>query len=114
MPGFAESKRAMPLEVSENTHEQDLRVVVATAAQRGEDMPAKGAVMVFDIIDVVPEPGVPESGFKLHLVSREEARGAIPLARGVCGADAGGGPCCSARTLSSSISPSSCRIFSSS
>ncbi|KAK4499059.1 hypothetical protein PRZ48_009571 [Zasmidium cellare] len=69
--------KVMPLEVSENTHEQELRVVVATAAQRGEDMPAKGTVMVFDIIDVVPEPGVPESDFKMHLVAREEARGAI-------------------------------------
>lgn len=69
--------KVMPLEVSENTHEQGLRVVVAAAAQRGEDMPAKGTVTVFDIIDVVPEPGVPESGFKLHQIAREEARGAI-------------------------------------
>lgn len=69
--------KIMSLEVSENTHEQELRVVVATAAQRGEDMPAKGTIMVFDIIDVIPEPGVPESDFKMHLVAREEARGAI-------------------------------------
>lgn len=69
--------KVMPLEVSENTHKQELRIVVSTAAQRGEDMPAKGTVMVFDIIDVVPDPDLPESGFKMHLVAREEARGAI-------------------------------------
>lgn len=69
--------KVMPLEVSENTHEHQLRIVVATSAQRGEDMPAKGAVTVFDIIDVVPEPGVPESDMKLHVVAREETRGAV-------------------------------------
>lgn len=69
--------QVMPLEVSEQTHDQELRIVVATAAQRGEDMPAKGAVTVFDVLDVVPEPDVPESGYKLHVAAREEARGAI-------------------------------------
>lgn len=71
------SLKVMPLEVSEHTHEQRAMIVVGTAAQRGEDMPAKGAVNVFDILDVVPEPDRPESGLKLHLLSREETRGAI-------------------------------------
>ena len=71
------SLKVMPLEVSEHTHEQKLMVVAGTAAQRGEDMPAKGAVNVFNILDVVPEPDRPESGVKLHLISREETRGAI-------------------------------------
>ncbi|CAK4030828.1 related to CFT1 [Lecanosticta acicola] len=69
--------QVMPLEVSEHSHVQELRIVVATAAQRGEDMPAKGAIAVFDVLDVVPEPDVPESGYKLHVVAREESRGAI-------------------------------------
>ena len=69
--------KVMMLEVSENTHEQKLVVVVSTAAQRGEDMPAKGAVMIYDLIDVVPDPDVPESGFKFHQLARETSRGAI-------------------------------------
>lgn len=69
--------KVMSLEVSENTHEQKDLVVVSTAAQRGEDMPAKGAVILYDIIDVVPDPDVPESGFQLHQLAREQARGAI-------------------------------------
>ena len=67
----------MPLEISEHTHGQKSMIVVGTAAQRGEDMPAKGALKVFDILDVVPEPDRPESGYKLHLLSSEETRGAI-------------------------------------
>ena len=34
--------KIMHLEISENSHKQELRIVVASAAQRGEDMPAKG------------------------------------------------------------------------
>ena len=71
------SLKIMSLEVSEHTHEQRSMVVAGTAAQRGEDMPAKGAVNIFEILDVVPDPNQAESGVKLHLLSREETRGAI-------------------------------------
>ncbi|KAI5366520.1 Putative cleavage/polyadenylation specificity factor, A subunit [Septoria linicola] len=74
--------KVMMLEVSENTHEQKPLVAVSTAAQRGEDMPAKGAIIIYDIIDVVPEPGVPESGFKLYQLAREQSRGAITALAG--------------------------------
>jgi cleavage and polyadenylation specificity factor subunit 1 len=69
--------KVMPLEASELTHEQKTFVVVASAQQRGEDMPAKGALSVFEILDVVPDPDDDESGVRLHLVAREEPRGAI-------------------------------------
>ncbi|KAK5116268.1 hypothetical protein LTR85_009240 [Meristemomyces frigidus] len=71
------SLKIMTLEISEHTHEQKPMVVVGSAAQRGEDMPAKGAITVFDIMDVVPDPARPESGIKLHVVSREETKGAV-------------------------------------
>ena len=71
------SFKVMPLEVSEHTHEQKLMVVVGSVAQRGQDMPAKGTLTVFDIMDVVPDPERPESGIKLHVVSREETKGAV-------------------------------------
>ncbi|KAK4630456.1 hypothetical protein CLAFUW4_08619 [Fulvia fulva] len=69
--------KVMPLEVSELTHDNELRILISTAAMRGEDMPAKGAIMVFNLIDVVPEPDSPESGIQLHLDAREETKGAI-------------------------------------
>lgn len=71
------SLKVMPLEVSEQTHEQRAMIAVGTAVQRGEDMPAKGAINIFDVLDVVPEPDRLESGYKLHLLSREETRGAV-------------------------------------
>ena len=77
--------KVMQLEVSENTHELKSVVVVSTAAQRGEDMPAKGGVTVFDMIDVVPEPDRPESGVKLHVLSREETKGAVTALDGFPG-----------------------------
>lgn len=69
--------KVMPLEISEQTHAQDLRIAVGTALQRSQDMPAKGAVTVFEILQVVPEPDQAESGWKLHVVAREETKGAI-------------------------------------
>ena len=71
--------KIMPLEVSEHTHEQRLMVVVGTAVQRGEDLPTTGAVSIFDVLDVVPEPGKEDSGYKLSLVAREETRGAVTV-----------------------------------
>ncbi|KAK5702243.1 mRNA cleavage and polyadenylation factor subunit [Elasticomyces elasticus] len=81
------SMKIMPLEVSEHTHEQRSMVVVGTATIRGEDLPAKGALTVLDIIDVVPDPDRPESGVKLQAVSREETKGAVTAleAFGDCG-----------------------------
>ncbi|KAM0712189.1 hypothetical protein Q7P37_011283 [Cladosporium fusiforme] len=69
--------KVMQLEASELTHEQKSLVVVGSAQQRGEDMPAKGALTVLEILDVVPEPGDDETGVKLHVISREEPRGAV-------------------------------------
>ncbi|KAI6858374.1 protein CFT1 [Hortaea werneckii] len=71
------SLKVMQLEVSEHTHVQKPMVVVGTATQRGEDMPAKGAVTVFDIIDVVPDPDLPESGIKLEVAAREDTKGHV-------------------------------------
>ncbi|KAF2482465.1 CPSF A subunit region-domain-containing protein [Neohortaea acidophila] len=71
------SLKAMPLEISEHSHEQKSMIVVGTALQRGEDMPAKGVVSIYELLDVVPDPERAESGCKLHLHSREETRGAI-------------------------------------
>lgn len=71
------SLKVMPLEVSEHTHEQKDMLVVGTAAQHGEDVPTKGAVTVFDIIDVVPEPDRPETAIRLNVFAREETKGAI-------------------------------------
>lgn len=67
----------MHLEVSELTHATGPRLVVSTGAQRGEDAPARGVLYVFETLDVVPDPGKSGSGIQLHLISREETKGAV-------------------------------------
>ena len=69
--------KSMNLEVSEETHECRDLIVVGTAITKGEDMVARGAIYIFDIVDVVPEPGVPETDLKLKLLAKEEVKGAV-------------------------------------
>ncbi|KAF2858764.1 hypothetical protein K470DRAFT_259479 [Piedraia hortae CBS 480.64] len=69
--------KVMPLEVSELTRKQRPMLVIGSVAIRGEDMPAKGAVTVIEIVDVVPHPDQPESGMRMRIVCHEITRGAI-------------------------------------
>ncbi|RYO95940.1 hypothetical protein DL764_007565 [Monosporascus ibericus] len=66
------------LEVSESTHEFKHLIAVGTAIVRGEDLPTKGRVYVYDVVTVIPEPGRPETDKRFKLVAREDIpRGAV-------------------------------------
>ena len=69
--------KTMSLEISENTHKRRPLVVVGTGILRGEDLNTQGCIYVFDIIDVVPEPGHPETGRKLKLLAKVKDKGAV-------------------------------------
>ncbi|CAG8956883.1 hypothetical protein HYFRA_00012338 [Hymenoscyphus fraxineus] len=70
--------KTLNLEVSESTNERKQLITVGTAIARGEDLPIKGRIYVFDVVSVVPEPNRPETNKKLKLIAREEIpRGAI-------------------------------------
>ncbi|MCJ1464049.1 mRNA cleavage and polyadenylation factor subunit [Pseudocyphellaria aurata] len=69
--------KTVTLETSEHTHTREELVAVGTAVIRGEDLPSIGRIYVFSIIDVVPEPGRPETGRKLKLFTKEEVKGAV-------------------------------------
>ena len=73
------------LEVSENTHERKDLIVVGTAVAKGEDIPARGCIYVFEVIEVVPEPGKPETGRRLKLVGKETVKGAVTALSGIGG-----------------------------
>ncbi|KAJ5088160.1 Cleavage/polyadenylation specificity factor A subunit C-terminal [Penicillium angulare] len=73
------------LEVSENTHERKDLIVVGTSITKGEDIPARGCIYVFDVIEVVPEPGRPETGRRLKLVGKESVKGAVTALSGIGG-----------------------------
>ncbi|KAI2921773.1 hypothetical protein CBS147320_7721 [Aspergillus niger] len=65
------------LEVSENTHERKDMIVVGTAFARGEDIPSRGCIYVFEVVQVVPDPDHPETDRKLKLIGKEPVKGAV-------------------------------------
>jgi cleavage and polyadenylation specificity factor subunit 1 len=65
------------LEVSETTHKRKPLLCVGTAIIQGEDLPTKGNMYIFDVIDVVPEPDQPSTSIKLKLIAKEEVKGAV-------------------------------------
>lgn len=67
-----ESMKTVQLEVSEETRERRMLVAVGTALSKGEDLPTRGRVQVFDIVTVIPQPGRPETNKRLKLIAREE------------------------------------------
>ncbi|KAJ5180391.1 Cleavage/polyadenylation specificity factor A subunit C-terminal [Penicillium capsulatum] len=79
------SVKNVNMEISENTHERKDLIVVGTAITKGEDIPARGCIYVFDVIEVVPEPGQPETGRKLKLVGKESVKGAVTALSGIGG-----------------------------
>ncbi|KAH6657741.1 CPSF A subunit region-domain-containing protein [Truncatella angustata] len=70
--------KTLNLEVSESTHERKQLVVAGTAISKGEDLPIKGRIIVYDVVTVIPEPGRPETNKRLKVVAKEDIpRGAV-------------------------------------
>ncbi|KAK9366062.1 CPSF A subunit region-domain-containing protein [Lipomyces kononenkoae] len=69
--------KCVRLQVSENSQVRRQYVAVGTGVFYGEDLPAKGYVYIFEIIEVVPEPGRPENNHKLKLIVKEDVRGVV-------------------------------------
>lgn len=67
-----ESMRTLHLEVSEETRERRMLLTVGSALSKGEDLPTRGRVQVFDIVTVIPEPGRPETNRRLKLLAKED------------------------------------------
>lgn len=72
------SMKTLHLEVSEETKERRMLITVGTGILRGEDLPCRGRLLVFDVVTVIPQPGRPETDRKLKLIAKEEIpRGAV-------------------------------------
>ncbi|BCS21380.1 cleavage/polyadenylation factor CFT1 [Aspergillus puulaauensis] len=69
--------KTMSLEVSENTHERRDMIVVGTSLARGEDIPSRGCIYVFEVIKVVSDPDQPQANHRLKLVGKEPVKGAV-------------------------------------
>lgn len=79
------SMEVMPLEISEVTHKLKTLIAVGTISQRAENYASRGALYTLDIIDVVPEPGRPETGKKISVHGREDTKGGVTALTGIGG-----------------------------
>ena len=52
-------------------------LVVGTTFNYGEDLSCKGRILVFDILDVVPEPGKPLTRTKLKCLFDKDQKGPV-------------------------------------
>ncbi|KAF3984996.1 hypothetical protein FT663_05469 [Candidozyma haemuli var. vulneris] len=52
-------------------------VLVGTGRYATEDLVANGAYKLIEIIDIIPEPGKPETNHKLKVFTHEDVRGAV-------------------------------------
>lgn len=69
--------KCLNIEISEQTHERKDVIVVGTGIVRGENVVSRGCLYLFDVVDVVPHPEIPETDLKLKLMTREDVRGAV-------------------------------------
>ncbi|RAK71794.1 cleavage/polyadenylation factor CFT1 [Aspergillus fijiensis CBS 313.89] len=74
---YVMAMKNISLEISENTRERREMIVVGTAIARGEDIPSRGCIYVFEVIKVVPDPDNPSLDRKLKLIGKELVKGAV-------------------------------------
>jgi len=77
------SAKVISLEISEHSQERKQLIAVGTSITKGEDLATRGAIYIFDISSVIPEPDRPETDRKLKLVAKEEVRGAVTAVAGL-------------------------------
>lgn len=74
------SVKSIPLDVGSETkrfkHRKEF-VLVGLGKFRMEDLASNGAYYLYDIIDIVPEPGKPETNHKFKEFSKEDTKGAV-------------------------------------
>ncbi|KAH8173830.1 CPSF A subunit region domain-containing protein [Sarocladium implicatum] len=64
--------KSLTLETSEDTHERRPLLAVGSGISKGEDLPTRGRVQVFDIVTVIPQPGRPETNRRLKQIACED------------------------------------------
>ncbi|KAJ2597510.1 mRNA cleavage and polyadenylation factor subunit, partial [Coemansia sp. RSA 1804] len=69
--------RTLVLESSQAMSGSKPLICVATGFVLGEDVSSRGRIYIFDIVDVVPLPGRPQTNRRLKLLFKEEMRGTV-------------------------------------
>ncbi|KAG2182258.1 hypothetical protein INT43_007185 [Umbelopsis isabellina] len=73
--GFA--LECMNLESKQTTSGRKDFMVIGTGYLKGEDTAMKGRILIFDVIEVVPEIDNPQTNHKFKLVHTEDVKGAV-------------------------------------
>lgn len=60
-------------------------IVIGTGKYRMEDLVSQGSFKIFEVIDIIPEPGKPETNHKFKLLFQEDSRGAVTAITEVSG-----------------------------
>lgn len=60
-------------------------IVIGTGKVRIEDLAANGSFKVYEIIDVIPEPGKPQTNHKFKEVYKEDTKGSVTAINEICG-----------------------------
>ncbi|KAK6200166.1 pre-mRNA 3'-end processing factor CF II [Scheffersomyces amazonensis] len=73
------SVKSMVLDVGNSKRFKNKRelITVGTGKYRIEDLSSNGAFKIYEIIDIVPEPGKPETNHKFKEMFQEDTRGAV-------------------------------------
>lgn len=71
------SLQSVVLTTNEKANRKKEVFAVGTSILRGEDLAAKGTFYLFDAVDIVPEPGKPETDRRLKELARESVKGAV-------------------------------------
>ncbi|KAG8903754.1 mRNA cleavage and polyadenylation factor subunit [Tulasnella sp. 403] len=79
---FVNTAESVSLETLSAEKGQKDFIVVGTTIYRGEDLAVKGATYIFEVVEVVREPGSLKRRNKLKLLCRDEAKGPVTA---VCG-----------------------------
>ncbi|KAG8744304.1 mRNA cleavage and polyadenylation factor subunit [Ceratobasidium sp. 414] len=82
---FVNAVESVPLETLSTEKGLKDYIVVGTTISRGEDLAVKGATYVFEVVEVVPEPGTKTRPYKLRLLCREDSKGAVTALCGMNG-----------------------------
>ncbi|QRV81748.1 cleavage and polyadenylation specificity factor protein [Ceratobasidium sp. AG-Ba] len=82
---FVNAVESVPLETLSTEKGLKDYIVVGTTISRGEDLAVKGATYVFEVVEVVPEPGAKNRPYKLRLLCREDSKGAVTALCGMNG-----------------------------
>ncbi|KAJ3264692.1 Cleavage and polyadenylation specificity factor subunit 1, partial [Borealophlyctis nickersoniae] len=69
--------QAVNLESKQTTTGRKLFLAVGTGYVRGEDLATRGRILVYDIIDVVPEPDNPQTNHKFKQLFVNEEKGPV-------------------------------------